>query len=163
SGALSTAVMVAAYKLSAGSASKYFSAALGLAISTTTISYLFVFPSLVKLRRSLPLVERPYRIPGGMAGVWICCLLATGGALLATVTTIWPGIGIGWFHTSGAADSALPQGFEGQRAIFEATQLAPLAFALLLGLIFYVFGAPARRRLAADAALGDSVIPERGA
>jgi glutamate:GABA antiporter len=32
---------------------------LGLTISTTTISYLFIFPALVKLRYSRPEVERP--------------------------------------------------------------------------------------------------------
>src|SRR5207248_1427686 len=64
-GILATVVMIAAFKLSSGDANKYFSAVLGLAISTTTISYLCIFPTVIKLRYSRPDVVRPYRIPWG--------------------------------------------------------------------------------------------------
>ena len=68
SGISSTIVMLLAFWLSGGDAEKYFAAALGLAISTTTISYLGVFPALARLRYTHPDAHRPYRIPGGTAG-----------------------------------------------------------------------------------------------
>ena len=56
--------MVLAFALTSGDAAKYFSVVLGLAISTTTIAYVLVFPALIKLRYSHPHVPRPYRVPG---------------------------------------------------------------------------------------------------
>ena len=92
SGVVATVLMIAAFQITGGDASRYFSAVLGLTISTTTISYLFIFPALIKLRYSRPDVERPYRVPGGTAGAWICSVVPTFWALLATVALIWPGL-----------------------------------------------------------------------
>ena len=39
-----------------------------------------------------------------------------------------------------------PSGFEGQRWQYEASQFIPLAFFILLGVLFYVLGAPTRRK-----------------
>ena len=35
------------------------------------MSYLLIYPALIKLRYSHGHVHRPYMVPGGMAGVWI--------------------------------------------------------------------------------------------
>ena len=43
---------------------------IALVISTTSVSYVFVFPALISLRRKHPDAARPYRVPGGMAGAW---------------------------------------------------------------------------------------------
>jgi glutamate:GABA antiporter len=45
-----------------------FSVMIALVISTTSVSYVFVFPALISLRRKYPDAPRPYRVPGGMAG-----------------------------------------------------------------------------------------------
>src|SRR3954471_2861118 len=108
SGLFSTIVMVLAFRLT-GNADKYFTAVLGLAISTTTISYLFVFPAVIKLRYSHGHVRRPYHVPGGMAGVWIAGGLCTLWSALATVALLYPG-----FLTS-SPDDSLPDGWSGQR------------------------------------------------
>jgi amino acid transporter len=42
-----------------------------LTVLLLCISYLFVFAAVIKLRRSQPDVPRAFKIPGGMAGVWI--------------------------------------------------------------------------------------------
>jgi amino acid transporter len=68
SGTVSTVLMIAAFEITGADSGRYFAAVLGLTISTTTISYLFIFPALVRLRYSRPDVPRPYRVPGGMAG-----------------------------------------------------------------------------------------------
>jgi amino acid transporter len=146
SGALSTVVMLAAYALSSGNANKYFSAVLGLAISTTMVSYLFIFPTVIRLRKTHPDTPRPYRIPGGIIGVRICGKLATLWALLATIGLIWPGIGVNWFGGTGVPDASLPSGFENKRWEYEMTQVIPLLLVLAIGAIFYALGAPTRKR-----------------
>ncbi len=60
SGLLSTAVLVGAHQITGGSAEKLFSTVLDLAISTTLISYIGIFPALAVLRRKLPR-RRPAR------------------------------------------------------------------------------------------------------
>jgi amino acid transporter len=71
SGIISSLFMILAFQLTSGSTAQYFSAALGFAISTTTIAYLAIFPALYLLRRKLPNVHRPYRVPFGNAGALI--------------------------------------------------------------------------------------------
>src|ERR1700748_3507920 len=108
SGGFSTVVMILAFQLT-GNADKYFTAVLGLAISTTTIAYLFVFPAVIKLRYSHGHVHRPYRVPGGSLGVWLAGGLCTFWAALATVALLYPGFG------TSHPDSSLPDGWAGQR------------------------------------------------
>jgi amino acid transporter len=142
SGLFSTIVMVLAFALT-GNADKYFTAVLGLAISTTTISYLFVFPAVIKLRYSHGHVPRPYHVPGGMAGVWLAGGLCTLWSALATVVLLYPG-----FATS-HPDASLPDGWSGQRGSYELSLFIPLLALIALGLLFYALGAPTRRQKAA--------------
>jgi amino acid transporter len=69
--------MVLAFTLTGGNANRYFEAVLGLTISTTTISYMFIFPAFVSLRRKYPDVDRPYRVPGGMGFAWVLSVVTT--------------------------------------------------------------------------------------
>ena len=135
--------MIFASVLTSGSSEKYFSAVLGLAISTTTISYIAIFPALVKLRYSHAHVPRPFKVPGGMAMAWVVSILCTGWAVLATVVLLWPGLG-----TSNPNDALDGLGFSNQRWQYEAAEFIPLAVILALGVIFYALGAPTRRSTA---------------
>ncbi|WP_432969270.1 APC family permease [Dactylosporangium sp. CA-233914] len=146
SGLLSTVVMLVAFWLSGGSADRYFAAALGVAISTTTIAYLGIFPTLVRLRHTHPGQPRPFRVPGGMAGAWIASGLTTFWAAVATVWLLWPGLGVDWFGASGDPDQALPAGIG--RAAFELTQVVPVLLMLAAGVLFHAAGAPVRSRRA---------------
>ena len=164
-GIFATIIMVLASTVVNGSAEAYFSAVLGLAISTTTISYLGVFPALVKLRYSRPDVERPYRVPWGLVGAWIVSILTTFWALLATVSLVWPGFGVGWFGTAGSPSESLADlGFANQRFLFEMTQMVPLVIVLVLGLAFYQMGAGVRKREAkvVEFELEESTPQDRG-
>jgi amino acid transporter len=164
SGLIASLFMVLAFLLTSGSTAQYFSAALGLAISTTTVSYLAIFPALYILRRKLPDVHRPYRVPGGDRGAAIISGLTFFWAALATAALLWPGLG------QSDPDSQLPSGFApvvngagqvtqaGQRWQYEASQFIPLGGFILLGVLFYALGAPTRRKeiavsLAAPAAV----------
>lgn len=147
SGVASTVVMVLAFAITGGNALKYFTVVLGLVISTTTISYIIIFPALIKLRKSHPHVERPYRIPGGMPMAWIVGGLCTFWAVLASIVLIYPGFGTNWFGQHGNPDSSLPAGFS--RGQFEISQVIPLAILLVIGIVFYLAGARTRRHAVA--------------
>jgi glutamate:GABA antiporter len=142
SGVFSTIVMVLAFQLTSGNANKYFTAVLGLAISTTTIAYVVIFPAVIKLRYTHGHVPRPFRVPGGKLGVWLAGGLCTLWAAFATVALLYPGFG------TAHPDSALPDGWAGQRGAYEVSQFVPLAVLIGIGLIFYALGAPTRRQTA---------------
>jgi glutamate:GABA antiporter len=143
SGIVATAVMVLAFTITHGSALKYFTVVLGLVISTTTISYIVIFPAIIKLRYSHPHVLRPYRLPGGAAGPWVAGVLCTLWAIFASIVLIYPGLGTSWFGQKGNPDSALPSGFT--RMQFELSQVLPLAVFIVAGVLFYVAGASTRQ------------------
>ena len=155
SGLVATVLMVAAFQITGADSSRYFAAVLGLTISTTTISYLFIFPALVKLRYSRPDVERPYRVPGGMAGAWICSVIPTFWALVATVFLLWPGLGVNWFGAGGNPnDSLAALNFSHQRLQYELSQIVPLAVIVVIGLVFYFLGGKTRREPAVEPVTG---------
>jgi amino acid transporter len=141
SGTVSTIVMILAFQLSGGDAEKYFSAVLNVVLLFTTISYLTIFPTLIKLRYSHGHVYRPYKVPFGMAGVWICGLLTTFWALLASVVGLFPGLGDGGLLN----DDALPEGFS--RGTFELVVFIPLLVTLAIGVLFYYLGRRTRAQV----------------
>lgn len=148
SGAVATVVLVAAHSISVGSAADYFGVVLGLAISSTFVSYLAIFPAALVLRYKARDAVRPYRVPFGAAGIWISTILATGFILIGCLALIWPGIGIGWFGTSGSSADGLPTAFAGKRLDYELATIIPLVLFLLLGVVFWALGTPTRRQLA---------------
>ena len=92
SGVISTIFVAITFFVTAGSLHGFFAAVLGLVISTTTFSYILIFPALLTLRRKYPNVKRPFVIPGGNAGAWISVVLATFWVAAATVFALWPGL-----------------------------------------------------------------------
>jgi glutamate:GABA antiporter len=150
SGVVSTIVLILALTLTSGNAAKYFSATLGVVISTVTIVYLLIFPSVIKLRYSHPDVPRPYLIPGGKVGLWTAGILTTAWAAFTTIAIIYPGIG------TAHPDDSLPSGFEHQRLEYTLSQVIPLVVMILIGLLFYALGAPTRRQSAQAAVSGQA-------
>ena len=140
SGVVSTIVLVLALTLTSGNAAKYFSATLGVVISMVTITYVLIFPAVIKLRYSHPDVPRPYRIPGGTVGLWVVGILTTAWAAFTTVAIIYPGIG------TAHPDNSLPSGFAGERVQYTLSQVIPLAVMVIIGLLFYALGRPTRRQ-----------------
>jgi amino acid transporter len=148
--------MVLAYALSSGNGSKYFSAVLGITISTTAISYCAIFPALIRLRYSHPHVRRPFGVPGGLTGAWIISGITTAWAAFTTVMLLWPGLG------TSNPDASLPAGFANQRLQFELSQIIPLAVVVGVGVLFYALGRPTRQQVAGeiDAGLGSELALE---
>jgi glutamate:GABA antiporter len=159
SGVVSTIVLILALTLTSGNAAKYFSATLGVVISMVTVTYVLIFPAVIKLRYSHPDVPRPYLIPGGKVGLWTAGILTTAWALFTTIAIIYPGIG-----TAHPNDS-LPSGFAGERLQYTLSQVIPLVVMVLIGLLFYALGAPTRREAAAraDAISAESAVSAESA
>jgi amino acid transporter len=146
SGILSTVVLIAARTISDGNAAKYFLVILSIAISTTLISYLAVFPALWRLRVTHPDHPRPYRAPWAP----FLSILLTGWILFATVELLFPGLGDGWF-----SDDYRPDGWEeSEKWSYTLTGLIPLVAFILLGVIFYAVSGKTRRNLAAANLVG---------
>ncbi|MEU3338722.1 APC family permease [Streptomyces sp. NPDC006668] len=143
SGLVSTLVLVLAHELTHGSAAKLFGAVLGLAVSTTLVSYLGIFPALPVLRRKAPDVPRPYKAPFPLAISIVLTVLI----LFATLQLIAPGAGDHWFGSDYA-----PDGWShGERVKYLLTEAIPLALFILLGVLFWALGAPTRAAAAAAA------------
>jgi glutamate:GABA antiporter len=142
SGILSTIVFIAATNITTGDAANVFNAMVGVVLLFTTMSYIVIFPAVIKLRQSHPDVHRPYRIPGGMAGVWICGGLCTGWAVFASLVGIFPGFLDGELMNNAAlADYGL------SRAGYTTIAVVAIGITTIAGLIFYKLGEPTRREM----------------
>ena len=85
SGVIATIFMFITFFVTGGGLHGYFAAVLGLVISTTTFSYVLVFPAIVVLRNRYPNARRPYRIGGGVIGLWVSMLLCEFYVVAATI------------------------------------------------------------------------------
>jgi amino acid transporter len=146
-------VAVAAFK---GGTDSKFVVVLDIAISTTLISYLWIFPAALKLRYSHDHIHRPYRVPGGGRGMWISTVLITVGVALGSWVAVFPGVleklfGLGYdfYGTWGV-----------HRGTFEALTLGTLAVIVLLAVIGYATGREVREKAAVDIPIGEELEPE---
>lgn len=114
-----------------GNIASLFAVVLSLAISTTTFSYIFIFPALVVLRYKYPNANRPYRVPGGMVGAWVVMLLTWAYAVAATVFSLWPGL-----FTAGVLGQSSGVG----RSPFEISVFVTMGIIIAIGVVFYLIG-----------------------
>jgi amino acid transporter len=133
SGGVALVTMAADLVFTGGDGQKYFSVALTLAVALIVLAYLLIFPSFVALRIKEPALERPFRVPGGMAVAWGITIITTAWSLLAVICLLWPGFG------TTDPDAALPAGFDGDRATFEFLVLAPIGLLLIAQSGFYFY------------------------
>ena len=77
---------------SGSGASSSFGVVLNIAISTTLLSYILIFPAAYLLRRRYPDVPRPFRLGTRGNGLMIgCATLITLWVLLGSWTSVFPG------------------------------------------------------------------------
>jgi glutamate:GABA antiporter len=145
SGVVSSIFCILAIAAFNGGENAKFQVVLTIAISTTLISYLWIFPTVLKLRYSHPHVHRPYVHPFGMAGLWISTILVTFWIALGSFAAVFPdvlerlfGVGYGFKDEWGVTQGT-----------FEALTLGTLAVIVLIGVIGYLRGAETRRQIAA--------------
>lgn len=61
-----------------------------MTVTLLCIVYFLIFAALIKLRYSKPDVPRPFRIPGGMPGIWIIGELGLIGVVFAFIVGLFP-------------------------------------------------------------------------
>jgi len=131
SGIISTIFMFITFFVTGGGLGGYFAAVLGLVISTTTFSYILIFPALITLRRKYPNVRRPFVVPGGNAGAWICVILAMFWVVAATVFSLWPGL----FTSAWSSD------YNGvSRTTFQVYTFITVAILIGIAVVFWAIG-----------------------
>jgi quinol-cytochrome oxidoreductase complex cytochrome b subunit len=125
-----------------GQLENFFSVMLSLTISTTAVSYFFILPALVRLRKLYPAVERPYRVPGGMAGAWAATIITEAFVVVTAVTLLWPGAINNLFGESYSMQS----NWGVSRLFFETVTFGAFIVLVLIGVAFWAIGERNRRR-----------------
>ncbi len=155
SGVISTIFVVLGFTLTKGSLFSFFTVMLSLAISTSSLSYLLVFPAVIKLRKSHPGPDQAYQVPGGLAGAWVAVVLTEGIAILTCLTFLWPGLVNSWFGQTYSMQSS----WGVSREFFEATTLGTLAVLFVIGVVFWAVGNRHVRDGLAGSDRADQVAP----
>ena len=135
SGIMASLFLVANFLITSGNLKSFFTIVLGLVISTTTFSYVLVFPALVVLRRKYPNARRPYRIGGGVIGAWVTMLLCEAYVVAATVFSLWPNL-----FTDKVTGAVSVGGVSIDRGQYELTVFGATAVMLVIAVIFYAVG-----------------------
>jgi amino acid transporter len=92
SGVVASVFTVAAVLLLSSGAADSFGVVLNIAISTTLISYILIFPSVYLLRRRYPHVPRPFRLGAAGDGLMlVCAAVITAWVVLGSWTAVLPG------------------------------------------------------------------------
>jgi amino acid transporter len=140
SGIVATVFAVVALSAFHGGDDAKFQVVLDIAISTTLISYIWIFPAPLKLRYAYPNVPRPYRHPFGLAGLWVSTVMITFWVVLGSWVAIFPdtlekvfGVGYGFKGTWGVS-----------RTTFEVLTLGTLLVIFLVGVAGYVAASKVR-------------------
>jgi glutamate:GABA antiporter len=151
SGIVGSAFVVVVFTVTKGSLSNFFAVAIALAISTATLCYLFMFLALPILRMKYPDVARPYRVPGGLVGCWVCAILTELFVIVTGITLLWPGL----------IDNLFGQHYNMQdnwgvsRVFFENVTLGAFVLFVLLAVVFWAIG---RRNLRKGVAGEDDTV-----
>lgn len=155
SGIVATLFMIVAVSAFKGGTDSKFVVVLDIAISTTLISYLWIFPAALKLRYNHGHVKRPYRVPGGSVGIWIATAVITLGVALGSWVSVFPGtleklfgLNYDFYGTWGV-----------HRGTFEALTLGTLAFILLISIVGYATGRGVREMDAVEIPIDDGKGP----
>ena len=145
SGVVSTIVFIIAERIGEGNSAVAFNIMIGIVLLFTNLSYLVIFPSIVKLRKSHGHAKRPYSVPGGMVGVWAIAIVTTFWSAFASLTGIFPGL-----LSNGKLldDTALPEGVT--RVQFTTYVFIAIGVTLIVGVVFYILGGKTRRMLVTD-------------
>lgn len=142
SGVMATVFMVAAVQLLSGGAADTFGVVLNIAISTTLLSYIVIFPSVYLLRRRYGGVPRPFRLGRSGDGLMLGSVaLITFWVLLGSWTAVLPG----------TIDGALGLDYDFKdewgvgKGRFLAFTLGTLALIVVIAVAGYAAGAKVRR------------------
>jgi amino acid transporter len=151
SGIVASIFLVLAFLLTSGDLQSFFKTVLALVISTTTFSYVLVFPAIITLRSKYPTHSRGFRIPGGAPVVWLCAILAEFFVVAATVFSLWPNLCSSNGCFSGDATAAIGTGASAvARGTWELWTIGAMAVVVLIGVAFWFVGRDRQVRAPAE-------------
>lgn len=61
-----------------------------MTIALYLIAYMLVYATAIKLRYSAPALPRPFKVPGGLAGMWLTAGVGSAGVLFSFVASFFP-------------------------------------------------------------------------
>ncbi len=128
--------VILVFTISSGSLANFFAVMLSIVISLTALQYAFIFPAVIVLRRKYPDRVRPYRVPGGAVGLWLCVIATEFIVVLTSISLLWPGL----------IDNTLGRKYDivaswgTSRVFFETVTLGTLAAVIVMALIFWAIG-----------------------
>ncbi|MDQ6714002.1 MAG: APC family permease [Candidatus Dormibacteraeota bacterium] len=137
SGIMASIILVLSFLLTSGDLQSFFKTVLALTISTTTFSYIAVFPAIITLRRKYGTTGGGYRIPGGAPMVWLCAILAEFFVLAATVFSLWPNLCSANGCFTGDATAVVGNV---ARGTWELWTIGAMVVIVLLGVVFWWSG-----------------------
>ena len=132
-GSIFVIIVLGIYK---GSVSAFFSVMLSLTLSTTMLAFIFTIPSIITLRRKFPNVHRPFRVPGGALGLWVCVILSEGCVIITVITMLWPGLLNNMLGQSYSMEDNWGVG----RGYFEAVTFGSVAVLVLIAIGLWLWG-----------------------
>jgi amino acid transporter len=119
-----------------------FAIVLTIAISTTLMSYVWIFPAAWKLRHTHPNVNRPYRVPGNY-GMAISALVITAWVALGSFVALFPGV----LEKVVGVDYNFFDNWGVSRSRYEFYTFATLAVIVAFAIVGYIAGASVRREV----------------
>lgn len=142
SGIFATIFMVVAVAAFNGGSDAKFLVVLTIAISTTLISYLWIFPAALRLRYNHGHVHRPYRVPGsGNGPMWVVVVLTTFWVALGSWVAVFPGT----LEPIFGLEYDFVDVWGVSRGSYEFLTLATLAVVFAVAVIGYLLGGSVRR------------------
>ena len=133
---IGSAFVIVVFLVARGSLETFFAVTIAVTISLTAMMYLLIFPSIIALRGKYPDRARPFRVPGGALGMWLCVIGAEAIIVITTITLLWPGL----------LDNMLGQSYDitmmwgVSRGYFETVTLSIVGFFFLVTVIFWLWG-----------------------
>ncbi|MFN0154193.1 MAG: APC family permease [Gaiella sp.] len=119
------------------SAQSTFGVVLTIAITTTLISYLWVFPAAYVLRRKHAGVHRVYRVPGGDRGMLVAAILTTFFTFVGSFEALFPGV---LWEILGQDYGSFFDAWGVSRGRFELFTLGTVAIVVALAIVGYAAG-----------------------
>jgi glutamate:GABA antiporter len=139
-GVVALIFMVAGVSFATGDNAATFTVVLSIAISTSLIAYLFVFPSALRLRSTHADTPRPYAVPGGRWGMPLAVGITTFWAALGIWVAVFPGTLEGLF----GLDYLFLEHWGVLRLRFEVFTLGTLAVLTVIAVAGYLQGRTVR-------------------
>ncbi len=142
SGLIGSAFVCFVFLVTSGNLANFFTVSIALAISTATLCYSFMFLALPILRMRYPNAVRPYRVPGGLFGCWVCAIITELFVIVTGLTLLWPGLIDSWLGHS----YSIQDNWGVTRAFFETVTLGTFGAMILLAVAFWAIGARNRMK-----------------